>query len=50
MWMTNGILADQAVPEAAMFYGEAPRSIKKILLYNHHQGTHHSLILLSHVE
>nr|WP_295872075.1 beta-ketoacyl synthase chain length factor [uncultured Chitinophaga sp.] len=50
MWLANGILADQAVPDAAMFYGQAPRSIKKILLYNHHQGTHHSLVLLSHVE
>ncbi|RBL88632.1 beta-ketoacyl synthase chain length factor [Chitinophaga flava] len=50
MWMANSILAEQAVPEAVLFYGKVPGPIKRILLYNHHQGTHHSLILLTHVE
>ncbi|PSL47609.1 3-oxoacyl-(acyl-carrier-protein) synthase [Chitinophaga niastensis] len=47
MWMANAVIAEQQVPEAAVFYGKAPEKIKKVLLYNHHQGTHHSLILLS---
>lgn len=50
MWMANRILAEQQVPDAAMFFGKAPKDIRKVLLYNHHQGTHHSLILLTHVE
>lgn len=49
-WMSNALIAEQSVPEAAMFYGHSPKKINKILLYNHHQGTHHSFILLSYVE
>ncbi|MCW3467531.1 beta-ketoacyl synthase chain length factor [Chitinophaga nivalis] len=47
MWMANSILSEQQVPEAAAFFGRAPEKINRILLYNHHQGTHHSLILIS---
>ncbi|HVI47601.1 MAG TPA: beta-ketoacyl synthase chain length factor [Chitinophaga sp.] len=47
LWLGNGIIAEQQVPEAAAFYGKAPERINRILLYNHHQGTHHSLILLT---
>ncbi|WP_143307880.1 beta-ketoacyl synthase N-terminal-like domain-containing protein [Chitinophaga vietnamensis] len=46
MWMANRIIAEQDVPAAAMFYGQAPANIRTVLLYNHHQGTHHSLVLL----
>jgi hypothetical protein len=46
MWMANRIIAEQDVPDAAMFYGKAPARIKHVLVYNHHQGTHHSMILL----
>ncbi|MBV7531882.1 beta-ketoacyl synthase N-terminal-like domain-containing protein [Chitinophaga sp. sic0106] len=45
-WMANKIIAEQDVPEAAMFYGTPPAKIKNLLVYNHRQGTHHSLILL----
>lgn len=47
VWMANAVIAEQQVPEAAVFYGKAPEQIKKVLLYNHHQGTHHSLVLLT---
>lgn len=47
MWIGNRILAEQQVPAAAMFKGEVPDQIKKILIYNHHKQTHHSLILLT---
>ncbi|WP_160713692.1 beta-ketoacyl synthase chain length factor [Chitinophaga solisilvae] len=47
LWMANRMMAEQAVPAAAAFYGKAPERLRKILLYNHHQGTHHSLILLT---
>ncbi|MGF6927810.1 3-oxoacyl-[acyl-carrier-protein] synthase II [Chitinophaga sp. W2I13] len=47
VWMANAIIAQQEVPEAAVFFGRAPEKIKKVLIYNHHQGTHHSLVLLT---
>ena len=47
VWLANAIIAAQEVPEAAVFFGQAPQQIKKVLLYNHHQGTHHSLVLLT---
>jgi 3-oxoacyl-[acyl-carrier-protein] synthase II len=47
MWMGARILQAQQTPAAALFSGEAPQQIKHILIYNHHQGTHHSLILLT---
>jgi len=47
VWMANAIIAEQAVPEAAVFFGRAPKKIKNVLIYNHHQGTHHSLVLLT---
>lgn len=47
VWLANAIIAAQEVPEAAVFFGRAPKQIKKVLLYNHHQGTHHSLVLLT---
>lgn len=47
VWMANAIIAEQQVPEAAVFFGKAPQKINKVLIYNHHQGTHHSLVLLT---
>jgi 3-oxoacyl-(acyl-carrier-protein) synthase len=47
VWMANAIIAEQQVPEAAVFFGKAPEKINKVLIYNHHQGTHHSLVLLT---
>jgi 3-oxoacyl-(acyl-carrier-protein) synthase len=47
LWMATGILRDQHVPAAVMFKGEAPKAIRKILIWNHQHTTHHSFILLS---
>lgn len=47
LWMATGFLRDQRVPVAAMFKGEAPAKMKKILIWNHQHTTHHSFILLS---
>lgn len=47
MWTANKIITENNVPPAAMYNGTAPTKINRVLLYNHHQGTHHSFILLS---
>ncbi|GEP93148.1 3-oxoacyl-(acyl-carrier-protein) synthase [Chitinophaga terrae (ex Kim and Jung 2007)] len=49
-WMSNALIAEQRVPDAVMFYGHPPEKINKILLYNHHEGTHHSFVLLTYAE
>jgi len=46
-WMASRIIASQEVTPAVLFKGNAPTSIKKVLLYNHHDASHHSMILLS---
>lgn len=47
LWMGARILQLQQVPQKALFSGEAPAQIRKVLIYNGYQGTHHSFILLS---
>ena len=47
MWMACKILSEQAVPASTMFKGNLQGKQQKILIYNHHKQTHHSLILLS---
>jgi hypothetical protein len=47
MWLACKILANQQIPAEALFSGKTPEKIKKILIYNHHKETHHSLILLT---
>lgn len=47
MWLAANVLAHQQVPGRAMFAGSAPSKINNILIYNHHLGTHHCLILLT---
>ncbi len=47
MWLAANALAHQEVPDGAMFAGDAPSKINNILIYNHHLGTHHCLILLT---
>lgn len=49
-WLSNALIAEQTVPDSVMFFGRSPEKINKILLYNHHEGTHHSFVLLSHAE
>lgn len=46
-WMGSRIIGSQQVTPAVLYKGDAPASIKKVLLYNHHDQTHHSMILLS---
>lgn len=47
MWIACKLLAEQPLPAAIMFKGDMPQKRKKILIYNHHKQTHHSLILLT---
>jgi 3-oxoacyl-[acyl-carrier-protein] synthase II len=47
MWLGAKAIAAQKVAASAMFKGTAPDAVKKILIYNHHKQTHHSLILLT---
>lgn len=47
LWMGNKILQTQEVPVGALFAGTVPASIKRILICNQHQDSHHSLILLT---
>jgi 3-oxoacyl-[acyl-carrier-protein] synthase II len=47
MWMACKILAGQHMPTEVMWRGALPEKRKKVLIYNHHKQTHHSLILLT---
>ncbi|XHR94482.1 hypothetical protein ACFJIV_30115 [Mucilaginibacter sp. UC70_90] len=44
LWLTANILKTGSVPATI---GQATTPVKKILIYNHYQMIHHSLILLS---
>lgn len=46
MWMGARSIAGEQLPVHVMFNGAAPVSPQRVLIYNHHQQTHHSLILL----
>jgi 3-oxoacyl-[acyl-carrier-protein] synthase II len=47
MWLGANIIRSGSVPKAIAYYGSSENMIKKVLIYNHHKGTHHSLSLLS---
>jgi len=47
MWLAVHILKNQAVPELLVSQPHAPDKLKKILIYNHSQNIHHSLLLIS---
>lgn len=47
LWLANEILREGQVPAAAIHKGTAKQETGKILIYNCHGGTHHSLILLT---
>jgi 3-oxoacyl-[acyl-carrier-protein] synthase II len=47
LWLGNKILQTQEVPATALFSGNAPERINRILICNQHNDTHHSLILLT---
>lgn len=46
-WMATNILRQGNVPAAAVYKTPAKQEIQKILIYNHHQGTHHTAMLIS---
>ena len=48
MWVAANIIKLQKVPIVLGYSGNKEKIIKKILIYNHFQNTHHSLVLLSH--
>jgi 3-oxoacyl-(acyl-carrier-protein) synthase len=47
MWMAAVIIKSGKVPAALNYIGPSDKRFKRILIYNHYQGTHHSLSLLS---
>ena len=47
MWLAANILKGGYVPATVAFDGSGESKIKKILIYNHYLGMHHSLSLLS---
>lgn len=47
LWLACQALRTGQVPAAMMKAGNAPQSIKNILIYNHYHGRQHSFILLS---
>ncbi len=47
MWLAAVIVKSGSVPPALHYKGSSQKKIKKVLVYNHYQGIHHSLSLLS---
>ena len=47
MWLAAVTFKSGKVPAALNYMGSADKKINKVLIYNHYQGIHHSLSLLS---
>jgi 3-oxoacyl-[acyl-carrier-protein] synthase II len=47
LWVAANIVKKNTIPAALNQTGEAKEKINKVLIYNHYQNVHHSLILLS---
>ena len=47
VWMAANIVKSGKVPAGLGFDGDKEKQIKKILIYNHSQNIHHSLLLIS---
>jgi 3-oxoacyl-(acyl-carrier-protein) synthase len=47
LWSAANILKNQTIPAALGGLEKAVKKIRKILIYNHYQGVHHSLFLIS---
>jgi 3-oxoacyl-(acyl-carrier-protein) synthase len=47
LWMAANILKTSAIPEALNYSAPQEKKINRVLIYNHYQGLHHSLFLLS---
>ncbi len=44
VYLTFGILTTGNIPEGVVHYGEIPRKINNVLIYNHYQKNNHSLM------
>jgi len=47
LWMAAHIIKSETIPEILEYGGPVEKKIKRILIYNHYQGIHHSLFLIS---
>lgn len=47
LWAAANILKEKNIPAAFQPVTSSPEKLKKILIYNHHQNLHHSLLLVS---
>lgn len=47
LWLGTNIIKTGAVPAALEYTGTKENKIKRVLIYNHYQGIHHSLFLMS---
>jgi 3-oxoacyl-(acyl-carrier-protein) synthase len=47
MWLASIIVKSGKLPSGLNYKGSSEKRIKKVLVYNHYQGIHHSLSLLS---
>lgn len=48
LWLAARIVKSQTIPAAVMLHpGQAPGTIKRILIHNHYQNIHHSLMLVT---
>jgi len=47
LWVAVNIIQTNTVPEALHYTGQSTGKINKVLMYNHYQGIHHSLMLIS---
>jgi 3-oxoacyl-[acyl-carrier-protein] synthase II len=47
LWMAANIIKSGTVPAALEYSGSKEKTVKRILIYNHYQNIHHSLLLIS---
>lgn len=47
LWLAANIIKSGSVPAVLNYYGSKENNITRILIYNHYQNTHHSLMLIS---
>lgn len=47
LWMAANIIKSATMPAVLKYTGPKQKPIKRILIYNHNQGIHHSLLLIS---
>ena len=47
LWMASNIIKTGSVPTGLEYTGPKEKKIERVLIYNHYQGIHHSLLLVS---